>query len=196
MTQKINGAAYPGIWAEKQVAFIKITFSTNIAALAAANLSELGTTTAVSANTVADSTFGVVESAVVQALKTLETSGTVLGVSQYNTASNSVDVMVGFADGWFSDQNGIIATALPVTNAQAVITTAGTAAADAVGVLVSVNAGAVTFSMSFSYLDGGMTVATSANGALELGNGATSGAYPATSPTGNPGYAPVQLITA
>ena len=72
MTTKVNGAAYPGVWVERKVAFVKITFSTDISALAAADLFELGTTTAVSAGTVADATFGVVESVLVQALKTLK----------------------------------------------------------------------------------------------------------------------------
>lgn len=188
MTTKVNGSALSGVWVEKRVAFVKLTFNTNISALAASSLYELGTTTAVSSGTVADSTFNIVESAIVQALKTLETQSTVLGISTYNTTSNSVDVLLGRAESWFSDVNGLIATALPVTNAQALITTAGSAAADAVGVLVSVNPASVTFNMQFAVLDGSMTVGTLANGAISYGGGATSGATPTNSPLGTYGY--------
>ena len=191
MTQKIHGAAYSGIWVEKKVAFVKLTFSTDISALAASNLTVLGTTTPVGANTVADSTFAIVESAIVQALKTLETKSTVLGISKYNAGTTSVDVMLGFAEGWFSDANGIIATALPVLNAQAAVTTIATAAPlNALGDLVSVTPSAVTFSMEFTAWNGTMPVATFANGDLDLGPGATSGATPTNSPTGTPGYYP------
>ena len=191
MTQKIHGAAYSGIWVEKQVTFVKLTFSTDISALPAADLTVLGTTTPVGLNTVADSTFAIVESAIVQALKTLETKATVLGISKYNVGTTSVDVMIGFADGWFSDQNGIIATALPIVNAQASVTTVATAAPlNNLGDLVSVTPTAVTFSMEFTTFNGTMPVATFANGDLDLGPGASSGATPTNSPTGTAGYYP------
>ena len=45
MTQKVNGAAYSGIWVEKQVTFVKLTFNIDISAVAAANLFVLGTAT-------------------------------------------------------------------------------------------------------------------------------------------------------
>ena len=198
MTTKVNGAAYSGIWVEKQVTFVKLTFNTDISALPAADLYELGTTTPVSTGTVANSTFGVVESALVQALKTLETGATVLGISKYNVATTSVDVMLGFAEAWFSDINGIIATALPITNAQAVITTAGAGSPtypDTVGTLVSVTPTSVTFGMEFAAFSGQMPVATYANGDLYLGPGSTSGATPTNSPTGTPGYYPGEFIT-
>ena len=191
MTTKVNGAAYPGVWVERKVAFVKMTFSADISALPAADLTVLGTTTAAGAGTVADSTFGVVESAIVQALKTLETKATVLAVSTYNASAFSVDVMLGNSEGWFSDTNGVIATGLPVPSAQAVVTTAGAAPTNAVGALVTVAPSAVTFSLEFATFDGSMTVGTSANGALVYGIGATSAAYPATNPsTGTPGYYP------
>jgi len=193
MTQKVNGAAYPGIWVEKQVTFVKLTFSKDISALAAADLVVLGTTTPAGAGTVADSSFDVVESAMVQALKTLETKATVLGISKYNVATTSVDVMLGFAEGWFSDVNGIIATVIPVLNAQAKVTTAGAAPTNVVGATVGVLNSAVTFNMEFVAWNGTMPVATAANGDLEIGPGATSGATPTNSPTGTPGYYPVEL---
>lgn len=193
MTTKVNGAAYPGIWVERKVAFVKLTFSTDISALPAADLFELGTTTAVSAGTVANSVFGVVGSALVQALQTLEISATVLAISEYNVAAKSVDVMLGNAEGWFADASGFIpAAGLPysLANIQAVITAAGSASVDAVGALVTVNPASVTFTMNYAYLDGSLAAATAANGALWSGIGATSGAFPTNSPTGTPGYYP------
>ena len=197
MTQKINGAAYPGLWFERKVAFIKLTFSSDISAIPAAHLFELGTTTAVSSGAVGDSTFGVVESAIVQALKTLETGATVLGISQYNTTTFSVDVVLGHAEAWFSDATGAIPVAgatFPVINAQANLTTAGSAAVDVIGTLVSVDPTFVTYTMEFVYMDGSMVVATAANNGIVLGNGATSGATPVASPTGTQGYCPDGLI--
>lgn len=196
MTQKVNGAAYPGIWVEKQVTFVKLTFNKDISALAAGDLVVLGTATPAGVGTVADSTFAVVESAMVQALKTLETKSTVLGISKYDATSFSVDVMLGFAEGWFSDNVGVIATALPVTNAQAIVTTAGAAPTNVLGATVGVTDTAVTFGMKFSAWDGTMPDATAANGAIDIGPGATSGATPTNSPTGTPGYYPVSLVTA
>lgn len=193
MTQKVNGAAYPGIWVEKQVTFVKLTFSKDISALAAADLVVLGTSTPAGAGTVADSSFGVVESALVQALKTLETKATVLGISKYDVGTTSVDVMLGFAEGWFSDNVGIIATTLPVINAQAVVTTAGAAPTNVVGATVGVTNTAVTFDMEFVAWNGTMPVATEANGDLVSGPGATPGSNPTNSPTGLPGFYPVEL---
>jgi hypothetical protein len=196
MTTKVNGAAYAGIWVEKQVTFIKLKFNKDISALAAADLLVLGTLTPAGAGTVADSSFAVVESAMVQALKALETKSTVLAISKLDVVSpteSSVDVMLGYAEGWFSDAAGLIATGLPVLGAQAVVTTAGAAPTNVVGALVSVAAAAVTFSMEFAAFDGTMPVATFAAGDLDFGPGATSGATPTNSPTGTPGYYPVGL---
>lgn len=190
MTQKVNGAAYPGVWVERKVAFVKMVFSKDIAALAAADLTVLGSATSAGAGTVADSTFGVVESAVVAALKTLETKATVLAVSKYDAVSFSVDVMLGNAEGWFSDAAGLIAAGLPVPSAQAMVTTAGAAPTSVVGALVSVMPAAVTFSMSFAAFNGTMPVGTLANGTLSFGPGATSGATPTNSPTGTGGFYP------
>jgi hypothetical protein len=193
MTVKVNGSAYPGIWVEKQVSFIKLTFSVDISALAAGSLYVLGTTTAVGSGTVADSTFAIVESALVQALKLLETKSTVLGISKYNATDFSVDVMVGYAEGWFSDTAGSIATAQAVTGAQAVVTTAGAAPTNVLGALVTVRPTAVTFALDFAAFDGDMTIATGSAGDLVTGPGATSGATPTNSPTGTAGFYPVLL---
>jgi len=190
MTTKVNGAAYSGVWFEKKVAFVKLTFSKDIAALAAADLFVLGTATPAGAGTVASSLFGVVESAMVQALKTLETKATVLAISKYDATAFSVDVILGNAEGWFSDAAGLIASGLPVLGAQAVVTTAGAAPTNVLGALVSVGPAAVTFDMEFAYMDGTLPIGTLANGALALGPGATSGATPTNSPTGTAGYYP------
>lgn len=263
MTTKVNGAAYAGIWVEKEVSFIKLIFNKNILALAAADLTVLGTSTAAGVGTVASSGFGVVESALVQALKTLETKSTVLGVSNSSALSYvsaagatssgtvvtvtsttglvvgqgvtvtagvgafaantivtavtsattftvsatpstplsggasvvtgtglAVDVMLGFAEGWFSDAAGTIATGLPVIGAQAVVTTPGAAPTNVAGALVSVVDTAVQLSMQFAAFNGTMPIGTLANGTVALGVGATSGATPTNSPTGTPGYYP------
>lgn len=193
MTQKVNGAAYPGVWVERKVAFVKMVFSQDIATIDAADLLVLGTATPAGAGTVADSTFAVVESAVVQALKTLETKATVLAVSKYDAATFSIDVMLGNSEGWFSDAAGLIASGLPVLNAQAVVTTAGAAPTATAGALVSVAAGAVTFTLEFAAFNGTLPVGTLANGTLAMGPGATSGATPTNSPTGTPGYYPAPI---
>jgi len=194
MTQKVNGAAYAGIWVEKQVTFVKFTFNKDISALLTADLHVLGSPAVpAGAGTIADSTFGVVESAIVQALKTLETKSTVLAVSKYDPIAFQVDVMLGYAEGWFSDAAGLIAAALPVTGAQAVVTTAGAAPTNVVGALVGVDDGAVTFDLEFAAWNGTMPIATFANGDLDLGPGATPGSNPVNSPTGLPGYYPVGL---
>ena len=189
MTTKINGAVYSGVWVERKVAFVKLVFNKDIAALAAADLTVLGTATPAGLGTVASSVFAVVESAVVQALKVLETRATVLAVSQYNAATFTVDIMLGNAEGWFAPlTDGVIATGLPVLNAQAVVTTAGAAPTNVLGALVSVTPAAVTFDMKFAAFDGTMPDGTGANGTLAIGPGSTSGAYPANSPTGTPGF--------
>jgi hypothetical protein len=194
MTQKVNGAAYPGVWVERKVAFVKLVFSKDISALAAADLTVLGTTTPAGAGTVASSVFGVVESAVVQALKTLETRATVLAVSNYDVSSTTVDIMLGNAEGWFAPlTDGIIATALPVTGATAVVTTGGAAPTNVLGALVSVTPTAVTFDMKFAAFNGTMPVGTGANGTLILGPGSTSGATPANSSTGTAGWYPATI---
>jgi hypothetical protein len=199
MTQKIHGAAYPGVWVERKVAFVKLTFDADIANMAAAHLSLLGTTQVCSAGTVGSSVFGVVESALVQALKALETKSTVLAISEYDATHFSVDVMLGNAEGWFSDTNGAIVGSdgvtllgpITVLNAQAVVKTEGAAGAGfaALGTVVAVDT-AYAFSMEYVYMDGNMPLGTFANGALMDGPGASSGAFPMNSSTGTRGFYP------
>jgi hypothetical protein len=202
MTQKVHGAAYAGIWVEKQVTFVKLTFNKDIRALAAADLVVLGTATPAGAGTVADSSFAVVESAMVSALKTLATRSTILAIST-TTNGLTYDVMLGHAASWFSagDAAGlpdavtglITPVPVPVVGAQAKVTTAGAAPTNVLGATVGVVDGAVTVSFSFAHMDGTMPAATSANGGLVFGPGSTSGATPTNSPTGVPGWYPVNL---
>ena len=195
MTQKVHGAAYPGVWVERKVAFVKLTFSGDISAVPAADMVLLGTATPVSAGTVGGSVFGVVESAVVQALKILETKATVLAISVFDPVALTVDVMLGNSEGWFAPlTDGVIATAIPVLGAQAAVTTAGAAGAGfaAVGTVVGVVDGSFSFNMNYAQF-GDLPLGTGANGTLVSGPGATSGAYPLNSPTGTPGWYPVTI---
>jgi len=210
MTTKINGAAYPGVWVEKQVTFIKITFSSDISTIAATGGSVVlnGTTTAVNGTTAtADSTFGIVESVLVQALKTLETQATVLAVSTYNTSTHSVDVMVGFSDGFFATTNAGLITAtastgysVPVAGAintvNATIKAVGDSTNVVLGQLVNVTTtAAITYGFEFVTMDGSMPAATVANGALEaITDGTTPGS--AANPMGASGWYPVNPYTA
>lgn len=189
MTIRVNGAARPGVWFERDVTFVKVTFSKDISALAAADLLTVDGV-AVGAGTVAASGFDVVGSALEQAIKTLETKATVLGASKYDSTTRSVDFILGSSEGWFSDANGVIGTAIPVIGANAVVTTAGAAPTNVVGATVKVSDTAVTMDIKFATLNGTLPVGTEANGALVLGPGATSGAIPVNSATGTAGYRP------
>jgi len=206
MTDRVNGATYPGIWVERNTAFVKAIFSLNIKAITAANLSIVppfpsdNPTGAVAAGTIADSTFGVNEGAISAAIRELETRATVLGVSTYNATTFAIDLMLGHAEGWFSTANdGIIITppASPVIQlkgAKAVVTTAGTPGAGTtvvpVGGIVTVDFGSypgITYSVRYVAFDGTMPIPT-VPGQLILGPGGTSGATPPGSPTGTPGW--------
>src|SRR5271165_3444988 len=145
--QKINGAAYPGIWVEKQVVFIKVLFSTDISSLPAASLFELGTTTPVSAGTVADSSFGVVESVLVQALEQVETDATILAISNFAQTGPTVVATT-------TTTAAAAGTVIPVTATTGFV--AGQTIAVTVGVgafapgtkIVAVNAVALTLTVS------------------------------------------------
>jgi len=113
MTQKINGAAYPGVWVEKDTAFVRVTFGEQMNAVVAADLLTLGDLAVTTV--VADSTFGVVESAIVQALKYLQSKATVLAVSAYDISTFSFDVFLGSAEGFFSDTAGLIVNDVALT---------------------------------------------------------------------------------
>lgn len=128
MVQKVNGAAYQGVWVEKQVTFAKLLFTKDISALLAADLLVLGTSTAAGALTVADSTFGIVESALVQALKTLETKATVLGVSKYLQVTPTVVVTMTSGSGAITSTTITVASTTSLVTGHTVAVTAGTGA--------------------------------------------------------------------
>jgi hypothetical protein len=185
MVQKINGAAYPGVWVEKDTAFVRVTFGEQMNAIVAADLTTLDGLAVTTV--VADSTFAVVESAIVQALKYVQSKATVLAVSSYDISSFSFDVFLGSAEGFFSDNAGaIVATGSPIAltgTVQAKVTTAGTVtstgAAIAVGDIVKLNltnlGATASFSMQFLSFTGGLPVATVAAGTLASGPGSTPG---------------------
>ena len=193
MTQKVNGAAYPGVWVERKVAFVKLSFTKDIRALAAGDLVVLGTATPAGAGTVADSSFAVVESVMVQALKTLETKSTVLGISP-STTGLVYDVMLGNAEGWFAPlTDGIIlAAGQAITGAQAKVTVAGVAPTNVLGATVGVTDIAVTYELRFAQF-ATLPNGTGANGTIVSGPGSTSGATPPNSSTGTAGWYPVTV---
>lgn len=202
MTERVNSAVYPGIWVERQVAFVKITFDQDISAITDADLSVYPGGGAVAAGTLADSTFGVLESCIAYAVRNLETRATILGISTYNADDFCVDVMLGYAESWFANtNNGIIidppaSPVIQLAGAKAIVTTAGTAGAGEtvvpVGSVVSVDSGSypgITYTVEYVAFDGTMPIPTPP-GQLVLGPGGTSGATPPNSPTGTPGYYP------
>ena len=207
MTQKVHGAAYAGIWVEKQVTFVKLVFNKDIRALPNADLHVLGDPATPLVGAVGKSEFAVVESAMVSALKTLATRSTILAIST-TTDGIHYDVMLGHAASWFSAGNaagvgdastGLITPApVSIVGAQAVLTTGSSAPVLPIGAVVGVDDGAVTFEMFFSHMDGMMAVATSPAGVgtgLVFGPGSTPGNMPSpgNTPTGEPGWYPVNL---
>jgi len=195
MVSKVNGAAYPGVWVERNVAFVKITFSKDIRALAATDLLVLGTTVPAAVGTVADSSFGVVESVLVKALKALEVKATILGIGHSETGL-AYDVMLGHAEGWFAAlTDGVILAPLqPVLGAQARVTTAATGGLlnTQIGDIVTVTDAAVTYTVQFAKFNA-LPAGTGANGAISNGPGSTSGAVPPGSQTGTAGWYPTTI---
>lgn len=95
MVQKVNGGIEKGVWVERDVTFVKLTFSADI------------TTSA----------FGIPNSVLDNAIqKLVERKATVLAVSELYGTGTTVDVMLGHASGWYSEANdGSIAAAVDVT---------------------------------------------------------------------------------
>jgi hypothetical protein len=178
MVTKVNGAAYPGVWMEKDTAFVRVTFGEQMNAVVTADLLKLDGT-AVTGTVTANSTFGVVESAIVQALKWLEQRATIIAVSSYDISSFSFDVMLGSAQGLFSTTAGLIADDVALTGTvQAKVVTA-TGANVAVGDIVQLNlsnmGGTASFDVQFLAFTGGLPVATGASGTLATGPGSVPG---------------------
>lgn len=193
MVAKVNGAAQTGAWFEKNTAIIKVTFSSTVAALTASTggLVLEGTATAVTGGGTADSSFGIVESAVVQALKVIATKATILAVSPLN-GGTTMDVLVGHAEGWISPLNdGFLGNTVAAQPAQgysiapAKARMAATAGNVVAGQIVDVSATATaTFGLRFAKLDGTAAVAVAAD--LNAGPGLAPGS--AALPMGGTGF--------
>lgn len=111
MAKKIHGGVKPGVFVERDVTFVTITFSTNV------------TTSA----------FGIPGSCVDKAVGILlQQKATVLGVSQLYSTGTKLDVMLGNASGWTSDSSGVIFNDVNVTGVLADLTTTLSATADIV----------------------------------------------------------------
>ena len=94
MTIKVNGGIQPGVWVERNVEFVKLTFSADI------------TTSA----------FDIPNSCLDNAIaKLLENKATVLAVSELSDDGLTVDVMLGHAQGYTSaTDNAVISTGTTV----------------------------------------------------------------------------------
>lgn len=102
MVQKVNGGIEKGVWVERDVSFVKLKFSADIS----------------------DSAFGIPNSCLDNAIqKLVERKATVLAVSELydgDATGDTVDVMLGHAQGWYSAaDDGEIATGLDVTGFEA-----------------------------------------------------------------------------
>ena len=99
MVQKVNGGIEKGVWVERDVTFVGLTFNVDIT----------------------DSAFGIPNSCLDNAIqKLVERKATVLAVSELYNTGTQVDVMLGHAQGWYSAaDDGVIATGLDVTGVQA-----------------------------------------------------------------------------
>lgn len=107
--KKIHGGVEKGVWVERDVTFVTLTFSTDIT----------------------DSAFGIPNSCLDNAIqKLVERKATVLGVSELYDGGTKVDVVLGHASGWTSDANGSIAASVDVTGFEADLTTTLAATVD------------------------------------------------------------------
>lgn len=110
MVQKVNGGIEKGVWVERDVTFVNLTFSADIT----------------------DSAFGIPNSCLDNAIqKLVERKATVLAVSELYNSGTQIDVMLGHAQGWFSAaDDGVIATGLDVTGLEADLETELSATVD------------------------------------------------------------------
>jgi len=94
MTIKVNGGIQPGVWVERNVEFVTLTFSADITS----------------------SAFDIPNSVLDNAIaKLLENKATVLAVSELYATGTKVDVMLGHAQGYTSlDDDAIISTGTTV----------------------------------------------------------------------------------
>lgn len=109
MTKKVNGGVKKGVWVERDVSFVTLTFNVNV------------TTSA----------FGIPGSVLDNAIaKLVQRKATVLAVSDLYSTGTKVDVMLGHAQGWTSDNTGLIANDVDVTGLLADLTTTLAATVD------------------------------------------------------------------
>lgn len=117
MVAKVNGGIESGVWVERDVQFVTLTFSADI------------TTSAF------DIPNSVLDNAV---QKLVENKATVLAVSELYSTGTKIDIMLGHAQGWTAAANdGVIATGVDVTG----LDTAGDALAATVGINFAVFSG-------------------------------------------------------
>lgn len=111
MTKKIHGGIEKGIWVERDVAFVTLTFSADVS----------------------DSAFGIPNSCLDNAIqKLIQRKAIVLGVSDLYSSGTKVDVMLGHAAGWYSaTNNGVIFTGEVVDGLEADLETVVAANASA-----------------------------------------------------------------
>lgn len=102
MTKKVHGGVKAGMWFERDVSFVTLTFSADVT----------------------DSAFGIPGSCVDNAVAELvQRKATVLGVSGLYENGTKVDVILGHAQGWTSGSNGVIASGVDVSGVQADLST-------------------------------------------------------------------------
>lgn len=95
MVAKVNGGIESGVWVERDVQFVTLTFSADI------------TTSAF------DIPNSVLDNAV---QKLVENKATVLAVSELYSTGTKIDIMLGHAQGWTAAANdGVIAAGVDVT---------------------------------------------------------------------------------
>ena len=109
MTKKVHGGVKAGVWFERDVAFVTLTFSADVT----------------------DSGFGIPGSCLDKAVAMLvQRKATVLGVSELYAGGTKVDVILGHAQGWASDAAGVIAADVDVSGVQADLATVTAATVD------------------------------------------------------------------
>ena len=102
MTKKVHGGVKKGTWFERDVSFVTLTFSADV------------TTSA----------FGIPGSCLDNAVAVLaQRKATVLGVRDLYSSGTKVDVILGHAQGWTSDNVGVIVSGVAVDGVAADLTT-------------------------------------------------------------------------
>jgi hypothetical protein len=124
MTIKVNGGIKSGFWAERKVDFVTLTFGTNI-------VDPEGDGTLSSAFDYPDTALDVAVQKLVQ------NKAVLLAVGDVYATGTKVDLIVGHAQGWSSDEDGVIASAVPVVGKQ--YGTDGKAVDDTLSTTVTIN---------------------------------------------------------